>query len=165
MCKLIRFLYTTIPFHGFRDYLIQNHLEDCPQCQRKWAIARDIEDFFAMPEWIKKESSLWPRIQEKIKRKRVEQEQAPSGKKEIFFFPRWRWALAGLALFILVGMIFLIDKTMIQPPIETRISFALKNPQIKIIHAEIQGKKAKPFIYQTTDKLYIWFDEIDQEEH
>lgn len=164
MCKLIRFLYITIPFHGFRDYLIQKHLADCPQCQMEWVIDRDTEESLAMPEWIKKESSLWPRIQEEIKRKHVKQEQAPSGKRKTTFFPRWQWALASLALFILVGMILVVDKAMIQPPPETEISLALKNPQVKIIRAEISGKKAKPFIYQTQENLFIWFDEIDQEE-
>ena len=164
MCKLIRFLYISIPILDFRDFLIQKHLGDCPHCQREWEIDRKTEESLWMPGWIKKESSLFPRIQEKIKRARVEQEEAPSTKIMTTFFPRWQWTLAGLVLIILVGMILVVDKILIQPSPETEFSLALKNPQVKIIHAEISGKKAKPFIYQTQENLYIWFDKINQEE-
>ena len=59
----------------------------------------------------------------------------------------------------------MVNKAIIHPPHKTEISLAIKNPQVKIIHAEIQGKKAKPYIYQTTENLFIWFDEMNQEEH
>jgi hypothetical protein len=163
MCKLIRFLYLTIPLHGFRDFLIQKHLADCPRCQKDWTFAPDLEKSFAMPVWINKESSLWPHIKQKLQR----MEQAPKASRKhrpSFLLHRWQWATTGLALIMLVGVILVVERTKIQSPAGVETTLTLKNPQIKIIHAEIQGKKAKTFIFQTTENLFIWFDEIDQEE-
>lgn len=163
MCKIIRFMYMTIPFHDFRDYLIRKHLAVCPRCQKVWGYIPDIEKSFKMPVWIEKESSLWPQIREKIERK----EQGPNSadtRGSTFLLRRWQWATVGLSLIILVGVILVVERKKIQGPSEVETILAHKNPQVKIIHAEIQGKKAKTFVYQTSENLFIWFDEIDQEE-
>jgi hypothetical protein len=128
-----------------------------------WAFIPDVEESFTMPAWIKNESSLWPHIKEKIQR--MEQEPKSSQKsRSTFLLRRWQWATAGLALIILVGVILVVDRRKIQSPSGVETTLALKNPKIKIIHAEISGKEAKTFIYQTAENLHIWFDEIDQEE-
>ena len=162
MCKLIRSLYSLIPILSFRAYLIRKHLSLCPKCQREWIIGNSSEESFTMPEWIKNEHSLWPRIQERIHTVELE-EIRYRRRKKTFLFPRRQWALAGLALLILVGISFVLDKNWIHKSTKREVSLALKNPRVNIIHAEIHGKKAKPFIYQTQENLFIWFDEINQE--
>ena len=163
MCKIIRFMYMTIPFHGFRYFLIQKHLAVCPRCQKDWGFIPDVEKSFAMPVWIEKESSLWPQIREKIERKEQEPKSSDTGRSTSRLH-RWQWATVGLSLIILVGVILVVKRTKIQSPSGVETILARSNPQVKIIHAEIQGKKAKTFVYQTSENLFIWFDEIDQEE-
>jgi hypothetical protein len=163
MCKLMRLLFIAIPFHSFRDFLIGNHLSNCPRCQKEWELDQETVKSFAMPDWIKKESSLWPRIQAKIKRSGQEKILSRKGKATSRFL-RWQWAVTSLALFIFVGLILVINKVGLRPRSITEISLASKNPQVNIIRAEIQGKKAKTFIYQTKENLFIWFDELNQEE-
>lgn len=163
MCKLIRFFYLLIPIHGFRAFLIQKHFAACSVCQKEWGMDQSAKGSFTKPEWIAQEHSLWPQIQEKIHM--LEREGIQSGEtKKIFLFPRWQWALAGLALLILAGISLVLDIGLIHRSKKAEVSLTLKNPQVNIIHAEIHGKKATPFIYQTSENLYIWFGEINQEE-
>lgn len=163
MCKLIRSLFSLIPIPGFRAYLIRKHISFCPKCQREWInSSSSTERLFTMPEWIKNERSLWPQIQGKIR-------EAETGKileikrKKAPLFPRWQWALAGMALLILIGINLVLNKGLIRSLSKTEVSSATQIPQIKIVRAEIGGQKAKPFVYQTPENLFIWFERIQQE--
>ena len=162
MCKLIRFLFRMIPILGFRAHLIRRHISLCPKCQREWINSRSAERLFTMPEWIKKEQSLWPQIREAIRE--AEKGKILEGKrKKTFSFPRWRWALAGAALLILIGINLVLNKDLIRSFSKTETSSVPPIPQIKIVRAEIDGQTAKPFIYQTPENLFIWFERIHQE--
>ena len=163
MCKLIRFLYKLVPFLFFRAVLNRKHIAVCQRCQKEWAIETSIQEALSPPEWIKNEQSLWPQIRETIGTAKPGEAEDRKG-KEAFFFPGWQWALAGLTLLIMVGINIVLDKGSI-PAVSRTIGFPpVAIPQIKIIHAEISGKKAKPFIYRTQENVYIWFDVINQEE-
>jgi hypothetical protein len=164
MCKLIRSLYNLIPILSFRAFFIRKHISLCPKCQKEWTLDKSTEEFFTVPEWIKKEQSLWPRIQETI-RAAESGDALDERRKTTLFFPRWQWALAGLALLILVGINLVLNKGLLQSLSGTEVSLALKTPQVKIIHAEIHGKKAKPYVFQTPENLFIWFEEIKLEEN
>lgn len=164
MCKLIRLLYRLIPVIGFRAFLNRTHLSSCSKCRRAWAIDKSMEECFTMiPEWIKKERSLWPQIQEAISTTE-HRESFAEGKKTPLFFPRWQWALAGLALIILAGVNIVLNKSSVPSAPKIEGTPPLNPPLIQIVHAEISGKKAKPFIYQTKENTFIWFGESNQEE-
>lgn len=163
MCKLIRFLYKLVPFLFFRAVLNRKHIAVCQECQKEWGIDTSIEEVLSPPEWIKNEQSLWPQIRETIGTAELGEVEGRK-RREVFFFPGWQWALAGLALLIMVGINIVLDKGSIPAVSRTAGSPAVAIPQIKIIRAEISGKKAKPYIYRTQENVYIWFDEIDQEE-
>jgi predicted anti-sigma-YlaC factor YlaD len=151
-----------IPIHDFRAYLIQKHLAVCSQCQREWAIDKSTEESFTKPEWVINEHSLWPQIRQKINA--AEPEEAPfRRRKTAFHLPRWQWALAGLALLIFIVFNLMLDKGLVHSLSKKEVSLAIKIPQVRIIHAELRGKKARPFIYQTPENLFIWFDKIKQE--
>ncbi|UCE39799.1 MAG: hypothetical protein JSV17_09925 [Candidatus Aminicenantes bacterium] len=163
MCKFIRLFYFMIPIHGFRAFLIQKHFSGCSKCQKEWGLDQSAQGSFTKPDWIAQERSLWSQIRERIYV--VKPEEIRSGRRQkTFLFPRWRWALAGLALLILAGISFVLDKSWIHKSTKEDVSLTLKNFQVNIKHAKIHGKKAKPFIYQTQENLFIWFDEINQEE-
>jgi hypothetical protein len=162
MCKLIRFIYLVIPIHGFRVLLIRKHFEICSSCQKDWGMDQSMQQFFTEPKWIKEEKSLWPQIQRKILT--AEKSESRHRRKKAFLFPRWQWTAAGLAILILVGISFLLRNKGTLEPAQEKLSSVLKNPAVHIVHAEINGNKATPFIYQTSENLYIWFDESHQEE-
>ena len=163
MCKLIRLAYLLIPISGFRAFLIRKHFHSCSSCQREWGMDQDMEEFFSKPDWITQEQSLWPRIQEKIlavgrKETRSKKRKKPSP------FPALRWAMVGLVILILVGIAFLLRNNRMLESQMTENTLAFKDTPIHIIHAEIQGKKAVPYIYQGSENVFIWFGEIHQEE-
>jgi len=160
MCKLIRFIYLLIPIHGFRSFLIQKHFDTCPQCQKEWGLDQSMPAFLKKPAWPEEEQSLWPRIQGRLLVMEHE-ETLTKGRKETHLFPGWRWAIAGLALLIFVGITFL---TRNKDALEPGSSLTLQNPPVHIIHAKIQGNTAAPYIYQTPGRFFIWFEEIHQEE-
>lgn len=162
MCKIFRFMYIAIPHRDFRSYLIKRHFAGCIRCQRAWEPDSEREKPLAMPEWIHRESSLWPEIQKKIKQARRETVLSRNNEGSTRFL-RWQLALTGVGLFILTALIFMFLRDgAIQSGRKDFLSF--KNPQIKIVRAEIQGKKAKPFIYKTGELIFIWFAEINQEQ-
>jgi hypothetical protein len=122
------------------------------------------QESFTKPEWIARELSLWPQIQERIQAGELE-ELLSARRKKRFLFPRWQWVMAaGSALLILLGISFVLNKGFFRRSTKAEVSLAMKNPQVNIIYAEIHGKKAKPFIFQTQENLFIWFDELNQED-
>jgi hypothetical protein len=153
-----------MPFHRFRAFLIQKHFSACVVCQKDWGMDLDAQDAFTKPGWIAQESSLWPLIQKRINAGRQEGARSMSRKKT-FLFPRWRWALAsGLALIVLLGVSFVLDIGFFRRTSKVEVPSAVKNPRVNIIYAEIHGKRANPFIYQTQENFFIWFDEVNQED-
>jgi len=161
---MIRSLYSLIPVANFRAFLIRKHISSCPECQKEWEIDGTMEDFFMAPSWIEKEGSLWPRIQETIRATEIENSSARRNSYTTGFFPRWQWALAGFALILLAGINLIVNKSAFRSLPLSEVDLAYKPPQVKIIRAEIHGQKAKPFIYKTKENLFIWFDQIHQEE-
>ena len=164
MCKLIRFFYLLFPVLRFRAFLIQKHISACSVCQKEWGMDLSGQEAFTKPEWIAQERSLWPHIQKRIQAGKREETRSKSREKTPLF-PKWQWALAsGLVLVILLGISIVLDIGLFRRTSKEEVSSALKNPRVDIIYAQIHGKRAKPFIYQTQENLFIWFDEWNQED-
>ncbi len=161
MCKFIRFLYIMIPIRGFRASLIQKHMSGCSICQSQWTIDRSAREIFTMAEWAKNEQSLWLRIQGQINAVEIENTE-PKGKKASFLFSRWHWALIGFVSFICLAAALWILSTVIPKRAKTDISSADKKLRIHITYAKVDGNKAKPFVFQTSENLFIWFEKIQR---
>ena len=163
MCKFIRFIYLLIPIHGFRSFLIQKHFDGCSLCQKEWGMDQSVLDHPSKPEWVEQEDSLWPGIQERILAGETGETRSMK-RKTRFFFPKWQWALVGSGLIILIGIYFGFINSRMKESKQEDASLAFRYSPVHIIHAEIHGKKATPFIYHSQENLFIWFDEINQEE-
>jgi hypothetical protein len=164
MCKLIRFFYLLIPVHGFRAFLIQKHISSCSVCEKEWGMDMSAQEAFIKPEWIALERSFWPHIQKRILAGEREETRSMAREKTSLS-PRWQWALAsGLVLIVLLGISFVLDIGLFRKTSKAEVSSVSKNPRVDIIYAEIHGKRAKPFIYQTQENLFIWFDELNRED-
>ena len=111
----------------------------------------------ADPDWIAKEESMWPQIREKIYSQRKKSFKADTALKP-FFFPRWRWAVVCLFFVVAVGVALMIQTNVQRksPELEALVE---ETPRVVIEHAEIDGKKARAYIYQTPEISFIWFSE------
>jgi hypothetical protein len=161
MCKFIAFLYDLIPIQGFRAFLIKRHIAKCPICEKESAMETILEEKFKIPDWIESEQSLWPQIREKV----FGPEPLPTHRQKALRImpPRWQWALAGIALLLVVGINLLIERDFDRKRIQGEFIATTTAPRIIITHAEIKGKQAKPFIYQTQGKYFVWFEESKSE--
>jgi hypothetical protein len=143
MCKFIAFLYDSIPIRSVRAFLIKRHFAKCPNCKKESAIGDLLQEKLQVPEWIKAEQSLWPQIKEKV----LSPQPLPSAHRQKalrFIAPRWQWALAGLALLLVVGINLLIERDFHPQHLQEPFIVSTTAPRIIIIHAEIKGKQAKP---------------------
>jgi hypothetical protein len=158
MCKFYKFLYWMIPVKSFRSYLIKKHFAACSRCQREVEKESHLKELLAVPNWIETEKSLWPQIKQKIL---VPEEKVIriESKHESFFRRKWSWAMVGFVFAGVVGLGLLVRQSYLKRTPEERI-LEIDKPRITIKHAEIKGKKAKPYIYQTPYVSFIWFAEI-----
>ena len=157
MCRLYNLLYTIFPVKRFRSFLIKKHFSACSSCQKESEIESQLKDMLAAPSWIAKEEIMWPQIREKLnsqRKKSFKTEKTP----QPFFSTRWKWAAAGLVLVVAIGVVLLVI-TSVQRKSEEAEALVKETPRVLIKHAEINGKKARPYIYQTPEISFIWFSE------
>lgn len=146
-----------IPAKNFKSYLIKKHFATCARCQKENEIESKLKKMFVTPNWIKTEKSLWPQIKQKIsvpegKAIRIERKHEP------IFRRKWSWAMAGFIFAAIIGLGLLIHQNYFKRTPEESV-IEIDKPRIIIKHAEIKGKKAKPYIYQTPYVSFIWFAE------
>jgi len=112
----------------------------------------------AAPIWIAKEESIWPLIREKLYSQRKKQIKAEKTLKP-FFFKKWKWAAVGLVLVVSIGVVLFVHTNFKKESAEAEALFK-DTPRVVIKYAEIEGKKARPYIYQTPEISFIWFSEV-----
>jgi len=157
MCRLYKLLYAIIPVKKFRSFLIKKHFSVCSNCQKELETESQLKEMLADPDWIAKEESMWPQIREKIYSQRKKSFKADTALKP-FFFPRWRWAVVCLFFVVAVGVALMIQ-TNVQRKSPEPEALVEETPRVVIEHAEIDGKKARAYIYQTPEISFIWFSE------
>ncbi len=104
------------------------------------------------------EESMWPEIKDKIYSQRKKSFK-PDKTIQPFFSTKWKWATIGLIFVIAAGAILMVYTNFQRKPAETE-ALVKETPRVVIEHAEINGNKAKPYIYQTPEILFIWFSEV-----
>ena len=157
MCKLYRILYKLIPIKAFQSYLIKNHFSVCPQCGE----AAGIDDLgiekLLCPENFRDSQSLWPHIEPKLQP--VKTDQMSLEDRSSTFFRKWRWALAGICLAVVIGASALFYRNIQKKAYSDAGDRFPEEARIEIANAEVYGKKARSFIYQTSSASFIWFSE------
>lgn len=158
MCRLYKLLYKLFPVKSFQSFLIKKHFSICSSCQKETEIESQLKNVLATPCWIAKEESIWPQIREKLYSQRKKTLKADRAFQP-FFLKKWKWAAVGLVLVVSIGVVLLVHTNLKR---ESAGAEALleDTPRIVIKHAEIEGKKARAYIYQTPEISFIWFSEI-----
>jgi hypothetical protein len=158
MCRLYKLLYKLFPVKSFQSFLIEKHFSVCSNCQKETEIESQLKNVLTVPSWIAKEENIWPQIREKLYSQRKKQIKAEKTRKP-FFFIKWKWAAVSLVLVVAVGVILMVQ-TNFQRISADAEALLEDTPRVLIKHAEIEGKKARPYIYQTPEISFIWFSEI-----
>lgn len=159
MCKLGKFLYWLTPAKNFQAYLIKKHISRCLECQKEIEEADNrIKEISIIPNWAKAEKNLWPQIKQTI----LSQEETALRTKRKHGFSlirKWHWAVACLLLVAVIGLSLLIHQNFLRKTSLEEMYFTKENPRVKIKYAEIKGKAARPYIYQTPTTCFVWFGE------
>jgi hypothetical protein len=130
-------------------------MAECPRCSRDLALGEPAARAAAeTPPWIRQEPSLWPRVKAEIlaSRSEPESEKIRAG---IPGFIHWRYSVAALSLALFIAANLLIQQrlTVSSAPGMTAAAPA----SVTVNFAEVQGKKARHHIFQTSSGSYIWF--------
>lgn len=160
MCRLLRLLYHIIPIKKLQAFLILKHFDRCPSCREKASADAELERLLSVPSWVEEEQSLWPDIKTGIL-KEEESRSFHEKKARPFRVMMMKWAAAGLLLAVVFALNFWLHKDFAgsQTPADSE---GVKNiSKISIKYAEVNGKKAKPFIYRTSNTSFVWFSKIN----
>ncbi len=159
MCLIFRLLFWLFPIRSIRAAILRIHIDLCCRCQQEYEIEDLTKDILTVPGWIKAEPSLWPQV----KRKMVTSvEKTTVRRKKSYFMTKWQWAAA--TLFIAAALVLIVwarQSSVKRIPFEEAAA-AQKIPQVTIRHAEVNGKKATSYVYQTQRISFIWFSETDK---
>jgi len=159
MCLFFKFLFWLFPFRGFRALVLRIHIDLCSRCQEEYEIEDMTKDILVVPDWIKAEPSLWPQINRKMVP--VGDEKTRKRKKP-YFKTRWYWAAATLFIAAVVVLIVWNQQSGVKKISFEEAAATQKIPQVTIKHAEVNGKKATSYVYQTQKISFIWFSETDK---
>jgi hypothetical protein len=157
MCRLCKLLYKFIPIKNFQSFLIEKHFSVCSSCQKETEIESQLKKVSTVPSWIAKEESIWPQIREKLYSQRKKTLKAEK-KLKPSFIQKWKWAAVSLVLVIAVGVVLLVPINYQRKSAEEE-ALVKDTPRVVIKHAEINGKKARAYLYQTPEISFIWFSE------
>jgi hypothetical protein len=157
MCKFYKLLYWLIPVKSFQSFLIRKHFSGCDRCQREIEIDNRLKEM-VIPDWIRAEKSFWPQIKPRLSIPE-EKTHVKENKDGFFSFKKWHWAMAGLALVCVMGSSVLIYRNFQKKLSVEKAALINEMSRVKINYAEIKGKKAIPYIYQTPTVSFIWFAE------
>jgi len=151
MCSLIRLLYRLIPWRPFRDLLIRRHYSGCPKCGPAPAAPEPWEEAIRPPDWILRSGSLWPEIRKGLEeRGRTVPAPRTSGRRRR---PGLNWAVAAAGTMGCLLLVLLIREN-------RRIARLPGGPdgaRVVVISAEVQGRNADSFLFQTKTASFIWF--------
>ena len=110
----------------------------------------------AVPDWIKSEPSLWPQVRMRLEQPAVKKSE---GLSRITFIRGWRLAMTFVLFAVLVVVGIWNQRSYVRRIAQEETVPDKTIPQITIRHAEVNGKKATPYVYQTTEVSFIWYSE------
>jgi len=116
------------------------------------------KDILDVPDWIKAEPSFWPQVKRKIV---LPEEKITKKRKKPYFKTKWQWAAA--TLFIAAAVVWIVwnQQSGVKGISFEEAAATQKIPQVTIKNAEVNGRKATSYVYQTQKISFIWFSETE----
>ncbi len=166
MCRFITILYRLVALKAFRAFLVRRHMEACPRCSAEPSegmAAGGWADAVRPPDWIRAEACLWPEIERRLR------EAAAAGPAKASTVPsvpvprrpavRLVPAAAALAAVAVLGVL----AWRVGHRLPGAGPAAAVSPRVEVLSAEVEGRKARPSIFQTKNASYIWFSRTPDE--
>jgi hypothetical protein len=155
MCELAKFLFALVPWKRLRAFLIRKHLGTCPACAAVPPAEEECAALVRPPDWVREEASLWPEIRKRLQEGGAAPVRTRTSRR--LHVPARRLvpaAAAGLAALALLTVLVR----------QTGRQAAGAGPfRVEVISAAVQGKEARPSIFQTKNASYIWFSQASDE--
>lgn len=152
MCKLIGLLYAAVRWDRFRDFLIRKHMGACPRCGQAAVEGAGWAGLVRPPDWTSREASLWPEVERLMAGQAV---AAPAPPAVPLRRPWPRLAVATGGILAVAALALLLDRSL--PDRDAAAGLVVQAPRIEILSAEIEGRPARPTLYQTERASFIWF--------
>ncbi|MCJ7772216.1 MAG: hypothetical protein MUP22_03665 [Desulfobacterales bacterium] len=158
MCRFYKILYFILPFKNIKSVLIKKHFSVCEVCQVNSQLKKDLSEVEALKAWASKENSVWPEIKSALQ---IQEVIKANPKKNLTSQPFriWRWAASLIAVTIVVAISLLIQKGQKTDVLSDEMQLAESFPKVILKRAELNGKKARPVIYQTSTVSIIFLVE------
>jgi hypothetical protein len=170
MCRIHKILIALASFTAWKSVLISAHAERCPRCAAELKAGDRLIREALNPDWIARGPGLWPRVLAGIEAKDAASLPSPPAQMRAKLRPaasrrKWLWAPAStlavsLAIMAGVWLVVVRNGRREAPKGESptgRLNLpAAAAPRVQVFSAEVGGKRAKTYIYQTPKALFIW---------
>jgi hypothetical protein len=147
MCRLTEWLVFCLPLRRWKDAVRRRHLARCPRCAAEDKALENAVHAFLTPAWTRDN----PGLETKVRRRLVWAEGAPGAEKagrRLLL----RVAVGAALIFLSVGGWILFhhrDAGRALPGAVSNGNIAGSGPRVRVFSAELRGKPAKTYIYQT----------------
>ena len=149
-CKVINFLFKSVPIKRFQDYLVISHIQTCSACQSRLANREEAQSLLIPQAELQNGKDFWPNVRDAIGEK-----QSPLKPALVY---RWRWAfIATLTIgSILVGIWFSFTPTLQKSPEPTQ--------KFHVNYIEIENKPVQVFYFKTQEEnmFFVWAEKSEE---
>jgi hypothetical protein len=161
MCKIHRLMAAVIPFARMREVFILRQIERCPRCGEGENLDDPRVAQFLNPGWVRETADLWPLLRDRLLSGEPSGQDAGRVRGPArSFIRKWAWAaaVAGLAALCLLVLIGLRHSEKVPPQAFAPLPAMPPQvePRVLVLDAELQGRPAKPYVYQTATGSFIW---------
>ena len=65
-CKIINFLFSSIPLNKWKDFLIRRHIQECPVCQKRYVSALEAKSLLIEESEIESVPDFWLGLESRL---------------------------------------------------------------------------------------------------
>jgi hypothetical protein len=143
---MVNFLFSIFPFKIWQDFLLQKHIQDCPDCQKNLTSLEETKSLLIQEEEVVGLEDLWSKVDIQITKEKR--------KGKLFRLPRWGWAVGAACL--LIAIVFGIWFYQLAPSGKTPEEEITSPLQIKYIR--IYGQPARTYLFhpQDSNMIIVW---------
>jgi len=155
MCRIIEMMILVLPLSRWKEGVRRRHLARCSRCAVEEAAREKAIRTFLTPPWIRENPGMDPKIWTRAERTAAADRHVAR--------VRWRLRIpvaAGTAILAMsaLGLLFFWNRDRGTPPTEptAALETAVPGPRVQVFSAELRGKPAKAYIYQTPRISFVW---------
>jgi len=151
-CKMIDLLFFIIPLSRWREFLIRNHYEKCPDCSRDLAESEEVRSLLVQEVEDNERSEFWTSLKARYKSR--------THRRSPMFTSSWKWIYQAAGfIFIAVLAVWIFILVNLNGKDESMESF-------RINYIKIDNQPAQVYIYhpKDTDMVLVWAEKSSEGE-